>query len=253
MSEFTLTEAQTAGIERTDLSMAVTSGAGCGKTFVLARRYVKLLLDDGRPDAPGRIVAVTFTDKAAIEMRQRVAALLAERAEAATDEQNRELYAEWLSRIPDGRISTIHGFCSSLLRAFAIEAGLDPAFGVGADEFARRRMLREAIAEATREAFDSPDEHQYALLDAVPFARICDMLAAAVDERWRWSSADYADPAATLRRWTELRAQTQRQGWEAWDPADVQRTLDRLAGATCSDPSDKLAVHLNEFRRPWTG
>ena len=56
---FTLTDAQRAGIERTDLSLALTSGAGCGKTFVLARRYVKLLNDDNRPDAPSRIVAVT--------------------------------------------------------------------------------------------------------------------------------------------------------------------------------------------------
>ena len=61
MSEQTLrlTDAQRAGIERTDLSMAVTSGAGCGKTFVLARRYLTALTKDGRPDAPGHIVQHT--------------------------------------------------------------------------------------------------------------------------------------------------------------------------------------------------
>ena len=59
-----MTAAQHDGIHRIDLSMAVTSGAGCGKTFVLSRRYLQVLLDDGQPDAPSRVVAVTFTEKA---------------------------------------------------------------------------------------------------------------------------------------------------------------------------------------------
>ncbi len=133
-----LTAAQKASIERTDLSMAVTSGAGCGKTFVLTQRYLRLLEQDGTNDAPAHVVAVTFTEKAALEMRQRIAGELSARGD--------KLAAAWRARMAEARISTIHGFASSLLRAFPIEAGVDPSFGVLADEF-RRVNLRETACE----------------------------------------------------------------------------------------------------------
>ena len=67
----TLTPAQqAAGVDRVEQNVALLSGAGCGKTFVLARRFAELLrarMD--REDGLRRIVAVTFTDKAAVEIR----------------------------------------------------------------------------------------------------------------------------------------------------------------------------------------
>jgi len=241
-----LTDAQRAGIERTDLSMAVTSGAGCGKTFVLARRYLKVLADDGRPDAPSRVVAVTFTDKAAIEMRQRVGELLAERIGESRDADTKALLAEWLSRLPDARISTIHGFCASVLRAHAIEAGVDPSFAVGADEFLLRRLLADAVSAAAKEAFDDPDDTHLELLDSFRYQQILDMLAAAVKERWRWSAKGYADPATTLERWAGLHAEACEKSWAAFDNAELRADLADLAEAPCDDPTDKLAIHLAE-------
>ena len=118
MSEaFTLTDAQrAAAIDRAEENVALLSGAGCGKTFVLARRFAELLCRrESDPDALRRLVAVTFTEKAALEMAQRVRALLSEFAEQAAGPRRTRLLA-WLDELPEARISTIHSLCASLLR-----------------------------------------------------------------------------------------------------------------------------------------
>ena len=133
---------QRAAARAIDRPTLVSAGAGSGKTRVLVERYMGAL---ARPDADvSRIVAVTFTELAAEEMKDRLRAEFAERAAAASDEQKRL----WRARIADlaaAPISTIHGFCSRLLRRFAAEAGVDPAFTVD-DELAR--LIRERAARA---------------------------------------------------------------------------------------------------------
>ncbi|NLF32149.1 MAG: UvrD-helicase domain-containing protein [Planctomycetes bacterium] len=241
-----LTDAQRAGIERTDLSMALTSGAGCGKTFVLSRRYVKILHDDGRPDAPTRVVAVTFTEKAALEMRQRVAAVLTAQLRETADPDRRALLAEWLSRIPEARISTIHGFCSSLLRAHAVEMALDPSFGVLADEFRYRSMLRRAVDDALRGALAEPSAAHVELADAFVYGRLVEMLTAAVEERWRWSRDDYAEASAILERWEKQAAVAMDARWDAFATEELRRQVEALRAAVCDDPTDKLAAQIAE-------
>ncbi|MFW6155107.1 MAG: UvrD-helicase domain-containing protein [Planctomycetota bacterium] len=241
-----LTAAQQAGIERIDLSMALTSGAGCGKTFVLSRRYVQVLEDDGQSDAPTRIVAVTFTEKAALEMRQRVTAVLGARLAETTDPHRRALLAEWLSRMPEARISTIHGFCSSLLRTHAVEMALDPSFSVLADEFRRRSMLRRAVDDALRNALDEPSAAHVELVDAFTYHQLIAMLTAAVQQRWRWARDDYTDPNAILDRWDKLAAVAMDARWDAFATDDLRRQVEALMAARCDDPTDKLAAHIAE-------
>jgi len=248
-----LTSAQRAGIEGTDRSMAVTSGAGCGKTFVLTRRYLQLLAEDGQPDAPSRVVAVTFTDKAAIEMHQRVAELLAERMAAAADTATRRLLGEWLNRLPEARITTIHGFCTSLLRAFAVEAGVDPTFSVLADAFEVERMQNEATAEAALTALLRGDAAGSELLDYFSYDVITDMLAELLSERWRWSAKQYADPAEVLARWQAGRREAQDHAWESFDAAAARAEIEALQAVPCDDVADKLAAHLREQLRIMTG
>ena len=135
MSELKLTGAQrNAAIDCADQSMALRSGAGCGKTFVLAKRYTQLLTSADPDTAPlRRLVALTFTDKAAIEMSQRVRKMLVQQARDAGPPQRTQL-RRWIDELPEARISTIHSFCASLLRAHAVEAGVDPNFAVCADD-----------------------------------------------------------------------------------------------------------------------
>ncbi|MHC4718118.1 MAG: UvrD-helicase domain-containing protein, partial [Planctomycetota bacterium] len=137
-----------AAVDTAGESIALTSGAGCGKTLVLARRFTTLLLSSDEGDALGRLVALTFTDKAAAEMLRRVRRVLTEALAASDDPARRERLAEWITELPAARISTIHSFCGSLLRRHAVEAGVDPRFAVCADELVAAQMLTEAVEQA---------------------------------------------------------------------------------------------------------
>jgi ATP-dependent exoDNAse (exonuclease V) beta subunit len=131
-----LTPEQREAIARRDGSLLLHANAGSGKTSVLVERFVRMVLEDGIE--PARILAITFTDKAAGELRERVRSRFLELGERTAA---RETEAAW--------VSTIHGFCARLLRAHALSAGLDPAFAV-LDESQARELRSEAFDAALR-------------------------------------------------------------------------------------------------------
>ncbi len=111
-----------------DRNLVVTAGAGTGKTTLLSRRIVNLLIKDP-PIPPWRIAALTFTKKAAAEMaekvRQELRSLLEQKG---VPDAERRLAQEALSNIERMEISTIHAFAGMLLRLFPLEAEVDPNF-----------------------------------------------------------------------------------------------------------------------------
>lgn len=138
-------------------NFCVSAGAGAGKTSCLVQTYLGLLAGaPGRaPLAPENIVAITFTDKAAQEMRLRVVREVAQRAGqgGALGEVD---WAGLLPRVEWAPISTIHSFCAALLREFGTLLGLDPEFAVlEAREFASLRQ--EVIAESLRARLQGRD------------------------------------------------------------------------------------------------
>jgi ATP-dependent helicase/nuclease subunit A len=128
------TREQTLAIETDSVSVALSAGAGCGKTFVLTERFLSCF----DPDKPGslaasdlgQVVAITFTERAAREMRDRVRKKCYERLEAATRSEHIDHWASMLRGLDAARISTIHSFCGWLLRARAAAVGIDPRFEV---------------------------------------------------------------------------------------------------------------------------
>ncbi|MDD5419799.1 MAG: UvrD-helicase domain-containing protein, partial [Methanomicrobiaceae archaeon] len=117
-------------------SKCVTAGAGTGKTHVLVQKYIDLL--ESRSDIGIRnILALTFTEKAAKQMKERVREAVAKKDGARWAEIRDDLL--WAN------ISTFHSFCAQVLREFPLEAGVDPGFSV-LDERESRR-LREKVME----------------------------------------------------------------------------------------------------------
>jgi ATP-dependent exoDNAse (exonuclease V) beta subunit len=120
-------------------NVVLEASAGTGKTSVLVARYVNLL---ARGVDPANILAITFTRKAAAEMRERIIRELRKSAAQATFDR-----ARWIAirdRLADVQISTIDAFCLSLLREFPLEADLDPGFGM-ADETEVPRLVDRSL------------------------------------------------------------------------------------------------------------
>jgi len=131
--------------------ISVTAGPGSGKTMVLVERYLHILRQKPNLNID-QVVAITFTNRAANEMRERLREQLNLILQSATaDERKRWLHYK---RTLDGAvITTIHGFCARLLREFPVEARVDPQFLL-LDEH-RAAMLLESVVEETLTEFIS--------------------------------------------------------------------------------------------------
>jgi ATP-dependent helicase/nuclease subunit A len=112
----------------------VSAGAGTGKTTVLVERYVRALCERGL--SVDAVVVITYTERAAGELKARIRARL---RDLGRPDLARDVDRAW--------ISTIHGFCSRLLRANAFDAGLDPRFRV-LDESQARVLRVESFTDA---------------------------------------------------------------------------------------------------------
>lgn len=126
-----------------DGSVVLSSGAGCGKTSVLTERYLWYLTD--RDADVERLVAITFTDKAAREMRKRIREAI-EGREKSTTGADRERWRAQLRALETAEISTIHSFCGNLLRRHALAADLDPGFQV-LDAVVAESLLADAVRD----------------------------------------------------------------------------------------------------------
>src|SRR5579885_884383 len=120
-----------------DVSFAVDAGAGTGKTTLLIDRLAGVLLEKRVPLS--RVAAITFTDKAAGELIERLRQKLEKeieenqnptRSHKDSKENKNQLIFKALQDLEQASVSTIHSFCSSILREYPVEAGVDPRFAV---------------------------------------------------------------------------------------------------------------------------
>jgi ATP-dependent helicase/nuclease subunit A len=155
------------------------ASAGTGKTHVLVDRYLNLL---SRGVDPANILAITFTRKAAAEMRARILSELRKRAEASGLDQ--KLWRDMRERSGDVAISTIDAFCLSLLREFPLEANLDPGFEM-ADETQVPRLMEEALDRALDigRGLSRTDDNVRLLFAELREQRLRDGLANMIDRR----------------------------------------------------------------------
>ena len=163
-------------------SMAVSAGAGSGKTTSLVGRVAALLSQPGVEAS--QLVVITFTDKAAREVAHKLRSALPD------------------VTLDEAYVGTIHGFCQSILRRFPIEAGLPPRFTT-ADELTSGVMADARAAAALQRFFDlagSTAEIQHALdaLAMVGALSWLPVLALQIDNDWaRWETVAPTTPSLT--------------------------------------------------------
>ncbi|MCB8943069.1 MAG: UvrD-helicase domain-containing protein [Ardenticatenaceae bacterium] len=142
LHNFSLSGPQRTAVLARQADVAVTAGAGTGKTRTLVARYLALLAD-GLPLR--QIVAITFTRKAAREMRNRVRQEVGKYL--AVPDLPPEVSEQWqayYNELDAARIGTIHNLCGEILRAHPAEAGIDPRFGV-LDETQAALLMQETV------------------------------------------------------------------------------------------------------------
>jgi len=214
------TDEQQQAIKRRDVSIALSAGAGCGKTFVLTERFLAALDPadpDGRPPLDlSDLVAITFTDRAAREMRDRIRQKCFERlSESSGDAAS--YWLRLLRALDAARVSTFHAFCASLLRTYAVEAELDPQFTV-LEEAQAETCRFEAIEDVLRDALAGGGETAIELVAEFGMANLAskldyllrcwhriargawlDLSAGALLERWQRHHVEQILPAVAAQ------------------------------------------------------
>ncbi|HEX3512278.1 MAG TPA: ATP-dependent DNA helicase [Solirubrobacteraceae bacterium] len=162
-AETGLTREQEAAADAREGQLLLSAAAGSGKTAVLVERFVRAVRVDGV--APGRILAITFTERAAGELSARVRRTLLELGDREAARDTETAY-----------VGTFHGFCARVLRTHPLAAGLDPDFRI-LDE-GRSRTIRElAFSAAIAEFLDGEQVDAVDLVAAYGMDQLFAMLA----------------------------------------------------------------------------
>lgn len=195
--------------------LCVTANAGSGKTLVLVERYFRIVAD--RHAHVREVVALTYTDKAAAELKRKIAEKVSDALRTASSPAEASRLASVRSQLSAAVIGTIHSFCAMLLREYPVEAQVDAAFTIleGLDQ---RTLVQESMAETFRDLLrgdpDTPLRREAMELirrsGRWNILRTVAMLVEKRDhlERWREKGGIYAlpdDEVLALWRHTILR------------------------------------------------
>ena len=198
------TPQQKAAIENREVSIALSAGAGCGKTFVLTQRFLAGLEPGTLSTNLRLMVAITFTDRAAREMRDRIRSACHRRLQDCAPEQ----MAHWLNilrGLDSARISTIHAFCTGLLRSNSVDAGLDPRFTVLEPALADT-LLRNTARDTLFGLLENndPDAEEFVLQFGLEGAR--DLAQDLVRQRFQINFSEFENltAEAIANRWRTI-------------------------------------------------
>ena len=205
------TEQQAAALEAAG-SVVLSSGAGCGKTFVLTRRFLGYLEEF----SVGEIVAITFTERAARDMRDRIRQAIRDRM--ATEPDGR--WAEHLRDLESATITTIHSFCGNLVRQHAIQLGIDPGFEI-LEEMLSVNLMDDSIRRSLQELVIAKSD----------LGDDCRQLVII----YGWSE--------TIKCVTNLIGQRDYQAWDEW----VLRSASHIADDWANRARDLLAAKVTDF------
>ncbi|MCX6174026.1 MAG: UvrD-helicase domain-containing protein [Ignavibacteriales bacterium] len=137
--------------------ISLTANAGSGKTFVLSKRFVEILLNE-EIDLSS-IVAITFTDKAAGELNKKIAREIDERILSEENSGKRKKLEEIRRQLVSANISTIHSFCINILKEFSPEAEIDPNFNV-IDQSTANEIFQLCVEDSINTNIKNPESSE---------------------------------------------------------------------------------------------
>ena len=205
-----------------DKNTVVWASAGTGKTRKLVDVYIELL---ERGADPLRIVAMTFAEKAAAEMRDRIRTVL-----YATPSR----WTKTIAMLPAAPISTIHGFCGVLLRSHGPDLGIDPSFSI-LDEQRSLDLARDAARQVIRQEIRSGNEQVERLFGDFGLDHLVETIVSAgywlnslgFDARWLDARAGDQQHAASVIE-QELAYQIQKYGGDLEKVGEVAANIRKL-------------------------
>lgn len=237
VTQLSPSEEQKPAIIERGRDVVVTAGAGTGKTRTLVSRYLALLHEE----LPLRsIVAITFTKKAAREMRNRLRDTIRLYLESTdlTDKSEQSRWAAHYSDLDAARVGTIHSLCTEILRAHPAEAGIDPRFEV-LDE-GRTNVLREQVVdEGLAWAANTPEVVSlFSLLGETDLRKTLSiLLARRLEAEAIWAKL----PVDVYAYWQQKLADRQVQAQcELLANKSWQECVEIIQTNKADDPSDKL-------------
>lgn len=213
-------------------SVALSAGAGCGKTTVLTSRFLAAL--DGR-GALSSLVALTFTEKAARELRQRIRRDCHKRLGQAVGAEDVGFWRDVLRGLEAAPVGTFHEYSASLLRRHSLRAGIDPDFQV-LDESIASSLLEDALARRLRRWLAEKNEDLIELAVEFGLRQVREGLQALVRGRRSEGLEDWPERTVeeVVARW--------REEWEAVGRPALFRTVEK-AVRRCAE-----WLNIQEFR-----
>lgn len=240
-----LTDVQQSAVVSRDPVVLVTAGAGCGKTRTLVGRYL-WAVEQGIP--PRRMAAITFTEKAAREMRNRVRSSINHMVQQAAQDRERSLWEQAEAQMDGARIGTIHSLCAELLRSQPVEAKLDPDFSVldeGLAAVARTEAVRSSVAWAAGE------EKLVLLFQLLSPAKAADLVNGMITRRL--DLLPFADTDESSLEMERIGAALKK----FISHPQVEEAVDGLMslqaeGDLLADAGEKLAAQVKNLLQSWT-
>ena len=190
--EYSLKEEQSEVLFHDDGDILVSASAGSGKTFVMVERIIRLIVE--KKATVSEILAVTFTDAAANEMKERIKTALTKKISQTFDMN----LIKQLSEISTADISTLHSFCGNLIRAYFFKLGLSPDFAI-CDEAQSSVLRTKALDKTFREFYDNKKEWFLSLVDQYAVARRDDELKKIILSLYLFANEE-AEPIEFLKQ-----------------------------------------------------
>lgn len=151
-SDVIFTDEQWLAIHAEGRDILVSAAAGSGKTHVLITRLVEKIIRSTDPINVDELLVVTFTNAAAAEMRQRLGEALEEKIQETNNRQMQERLRRQVVLLNKAHISTLHAFCSTVVRQYAYLLDIDPGFRLGSEQEVAL-MQEEALADVLERAY----------------------------------------------------------------------------------------------------